>query len=176
MEQPFTDDNYTIVTPRLVLTPFSEQYAEENFEAFTEEITRYQYPAPYQDIDQVYANIWMFNMERFNGDGAIFDIATPDGTFVGQTDIHGIGEETPEVGVWICKQQQQKGYATEALTALMVDFSQQIGSNAFLYSVDRRNLPSLRLLHRFTAKYVDYEELFSDDGRKLQLEKYIITL
>ena len=40
-------------------------------------------------------------------------------TFIGSLEVHGLMEETPELGIWIAKEEQGKGYAYEALACVL---------------------------------------------------------
>lgn len=69
--------------------------------------------------------------------------------FIGDIGIH-FKEETEQVGLGytIAKQQQMKGYATEALQAIISLLFSQMGKHRVTASVDPRNLPSIRVLEK----------------------------
>ncbi|WP_052496106.1 GNAT family N-acetyltransferase [Pedobacter lusitanus] len=77
--------------------------------------------------------------------------------------IYEYGRDAAELGYRIFAAYRQRGYATEAVKAIMDWAQQEFGTSRFLASVSPDNIPSLRLVSHFGFKKVD--EIMDDiDG------------
>ncbi len=72
--------------------------------------------------------------------------------FIGDLGIHFLDHEIVELGATISKQQQDKGYATEALKAAIDYLFQKVGKQKIKASVDPRNLASIAMIEKLGFK------------------------
>lgn len=92
--------------------------------------------------------------------------------------MHGLSEDCPELGVWIIDSAQNKGYAYDALNAVLNYVCSNYHKTEFYYEADIRNIGSIKLLHKFGDKYEiikqDLEEVVTESGKELKLQGYVL--
>lgn len=161
-------------TERLVIQPFREDFLEDYYREFTDEITRYQYPDPFPDRKAAKDLVSVFVADMERGDMLELVILTPRGEFLGSMEAFGLKEEAPEVGLWLKRDAQGKGYGHEALKALL-DYLNGTGHyKHYIYEADVRNLPSIRLAEKFPFEKGGCEDVVTETGKKLRLQTYWI--
>lgn len=161
-------------TERLVIQPYSHTYLEDYYKEFTDEITKFQYPDSFSNIEAARRIVSEFLSEMEKGNMLELVILSQQGEFLGSIEAFGIKENTPEVGLWIKKSAQGNGYGYEALKALIdyLDSKQQY--KYYIYEVDIRNAQSLHLVKKFLFKKGNYEVITTESGKKLTLDCYLI--
>lgn len=167
-----------IETGRLIIAPFEMKYLNHYFSGFNAEITRYQWPDPFESVEDARAALEAFLNEMDRKETLIFSILSRKDAFLGSVEIHGLTGECPEVGVWIIASEQKKGYAYEALSAVLEHVRLSYGKTAFYYEADIRNAGSIKLLRKFSEGYeiIDQglERLTTDSGKDLELQGYML--
>ena len=165
---------FMLETPRLTIRPYSHAFLEEYNAEFTDEITKYQFPDSFPDIDTANAVMSDFVRQMEHGQMLELVILSHSGEFLGSMEVFGLTEKTPELGLWLKRSAQGNGYAYEALKAL-VDYLNATGKyQSYLYEVDARNAPSIHLVEKFRHEKCGCEELTTQSGKKLISEKYHI--
>ncbi len=166
----------TIQTERLIIMPFDLKSLKDYYEGFDADITKYQYPDPFEteaDARELLQNF----IDLMEQDEMLFlSIITKDNLFVGSIEVHGLKEEQPELGVWIKREFQQRGYAYEALSNVIKQVNDDYKKEWYIYEADIRNTGSLRLVEKFTYRRDDFDEFTTETGKELKLQKYIIKL
>lgn len=108
----------------------------------------------------------------------LFSILSRNDDFLGSVEIHGLTEDFPELGIWIVESAQNKGYAYEALNAVLDYVRLEYDKDNFYYEVDIRNIGSIKLLHKFDEKYEiiegELKRFTTDSGKSLELQGYIL--
>ena len=154
--------------------PFDMKYLEDYYNNFNEEITRYQWPDPFESIEDARAILRDFLDEMNREETLLFAIVDTGDKFVGSVEMHGLSEDCPELGVWIVESEQGKGYAYEALKYILDYAHRKYGKSEFFYEADVRNTGSNKLLSKFADSYVietlDIEELVTDSSKGLKLK------
>jgi len=94
-------------------------------------------------------------------------ISAPDGTLAGDIGIHVTDEgRQVELGITLEPAAQRRGFATEALTALLDRLFRELGKHRVFASVDPRNHRSVALMERLrfraeghfrSSLYIDHE-------------------
>ena len=167
-----------IKTERLNIVPFEMKYLNEYFNGFNAEITKYQYPNPFESVEDARATLREFMDEMDRNETLIFSILLEDGEFIGSVEVHGLIENCPELGVWIITSEQNKGYAYEALNSVLEYVRSKFNKSAFYYEADIRNTGSTKLLLKFNDKYEiieqGLEQLTTASGKYLELQGYIL--
>ena len=169
-----------IKTDRLNIVPFEMRYLNNYFNGFNAEITKYQWPDPFESIEDARLMLQAFLDEMERGETLIFSILSKNDEFIGSVEVHGLTEDCPELGIWILTSEQNKGYAYEALNSVLEYVRAKYNKSAFYYEADIRNTGSKKLLYRFNEKYEiieqGLEKLTTDSGKYLELQGYILKV
>ncbi len=167
-----------IKTERLTIAPFEMKYLRDYFDGFDGEITKYQWPDPFASVDGARDLLRAFLDEMARGESLVFSILSHDGRFLGSVEVHALPEARPELGVWVIKSEQNKGYAYEALRAVLDYTRAEYDKRAFFYEADIRNEASVKLLHKLEDGYEileqGLEECTTDSGKALRLRGYVL--
>ena len=161
-------------TERLVIRPFSLAYLEEYNREFTAEITKYQFPDPFPDMETANRVMSGFISDMEQGTMLELAILTHAGEFLGCVDVFGIRSESPEVGIWLKSSVHGMGYGYEALRTVLDELSVTGKYRYYIYELDVRNVPSVHLVEKFSAEKVKYEEVTTDSGKTLHSQTYHI--
>lgn len=106
-------------TERLIIQPYSNSFLEEYYKEFTDEITKYQYPDSFSNINTANEIVSGFVKDMEQGNMLELVILTQEGEFIGSMEAFGIKEKTPEIGLWLKRSAHGKGYGYEALKGLL---------------------------------------------------------
>ncbi|WP_148401693.1 GNAT family N-acetyltransferase [Clostridium sp. Marseille-P299] len=165
---------FMLKTERLVIQPYSHDYLEDYFKEFTDEITKFQYPDSFSNIESARKLVSEFLMEMEKGNMLELVILSQQGEFLGSMEAFNIKEKTPEVGLWIKKSAHGKGYGYEALKALIEYLDSKQKYKYYVYEVDIKNTQSLHLVNKFLYNKGNYNEVITESGKKLTLDTYFI--
>lgn len=91
--------DFMLTTERLIIQPYRDSFLEAYYTEFTDEITKYQYPDSFSDINAADEILSGFVKAMEQGDMLELVILTRDGEFVGSMEVFDIKEKTPEVGI-----------------------------------------------------------------------------
>jgi RimJ/RimL family protein N-acetyltransferase len=174
------DAGGNLMTDRKIrIVPFDMKYLEDYYKNFNEEITKYQWPDPFESIEDARAILQDFLDEMEKEETLVFAVVDADERFVGSVEMHGLSGDSPELGAWIVESEQGKGYAYEALKYILDYANRKYGKTEFFYEADVRNAGSNKLLGKFAESYViealDIEELVTDSGKELKLQGNRLT-
>lgn len=153
-------------TERLVIQPFRDSFLAEYYREFTDDITKYQYPDVFPNMETAKGLVSEFVSEMEQGNMLELVILTRSGEFIGCMEAFGIREKTPEVGLWLKSSAQGKGYGYEALKGLLTYLSAHGAYQHYLYEVDVRNLPSVSF--QKDREMVTGGDLFMKKGGKIR--------
>lgn len=167
-------------TDRINVVPFEMKYLSDYYHGFNDEITKFQWPDPFEDSDSAQTMLQEFLNEMESGETLLFSILSKNDEFLGSVEVHGLTGECPELGIWIMESEQNKGYAYEALNEVLHYVSTKYGKDSFFYEADIRNIASTKLLHKFDDQYEIIEQGFeksvTDSGKVLELQGYLLRL
>ncbi|MCH5270324.1 MAG: GNAT family N-acetyltransferase [Lachnospiraceae bacterium] len=167
-----------IRSERINVVPFEMKYLNHYFSGFNAEITKFQWPDPFESIEDARSTLQEFLNEMDREETLLFSILSKNDEFLGSVEIHGLAEDCPELGIWIIESEQNKGYAYEALNAVLDYVRSKYDKAKFYYEADLRNVESIKLLHKFDEKYEIIEQglerLTTDSGKELELQGYIL--
>ena len=166
--------SFILNTERLIIRPFSNSYLEEYYQEFTDDITKYQYPDSFPDIENAEKTVSGFVQDMEQGEMLELVILTKGGEFLGSMEAFGLKEETPEVGLWLKSSAHGAGYGYEALRGLLDYLKAAQKYQYYVYEVDVRNAPSIRLVEKFRAEKKGCEDITTESGKKLTLQTYHI--
>lgn len=167
-----------IHTDRINIVPFTMKYLSDYYRGFNREITKFQWPDPFKSSDEARDMLQEFLNEMERKETLLFSILSKNDEFLGSVEVHGLNGECPELGVWIIESEQNKGYAYEALNAVLDYVGSKYNKNTFFYEADIRNTASIHLMHKFENQYEiseqGFEEASTDSGKTLKLQGYIL--
>ena len=164
----------------IIIEPFDIKYLSDYYNEFDAEITKYQWPDPFESIDDAKELLQEFIDEMGRDETIFLSVLSETGEFMGSVEVHGLDEDCPELGIWIKKSEWGKGYAYQALKAALDIAMSKYGKTEFFYEADTRNVGSRKLLDKFKDEYdieaQAAEALTTDSGKELELQGFILTL
>jgi RimJ/RimL family protein N-acetyltransferase len=140
-----------ILTPRLRLRTLAQRDAEEMF-AYRScpEVIQYQ-SCGSKSLDDVHAFIKNMSSVELGAPGwnQLAIELLSDGSLIGDCGIHILDDSRmTEIGITLAPAHQSKGYATEALKAVLDLLFVRLNKHRVMASVDPRNLASMALMTR----------------------------
>ena len=139
-----------IETPRLLLVPTTEQYAQEIFQEFDQETTKYMMPISPENIEETLQ--WIVSALEKRKNNEELQMTFLDKTskeFLGNVGLHKIKTSTPELGIWIKKSAYGKKLWREAVGALVDRANANLDFEYMTYPVDQRNIASRKIAESF---------------------------
>lgn len=165
---------------RINIIPFDMKYLDDYYYGFNAEITKYQWPDPFNDIDEARDLLQGFLNEMERDETLLFAVVDLDERFIGSVEMHGISEDCPELGVWIIESEQRKGYAYQALRYILNYAQEKYDKTEFFYEADIRNTGSTKLLNKLSELYeienLEVEELVTDSEKELKLQGSVLKV
>jgi [ribosomal protein S5]-alanine N-acetyltransferase len=165
----------TIAGNRIQLVTISNQFDRDIFREFTEEVTLYMFPSPAREIAETRCFITESRQAIQVGHNFQFAILSKSGEFLGCCGLH--GEEnvrTPELGIWLKKSAHGRGFGREAIHTLVDWARRNIDIDAFIYPIDRRNIPSRKIPESLNGKIIKEASKETPTGKFLDLVVYQI--
>ena len=163
---------------RINVVPFEMKHLDYYFNGFNTEITKFQWPEPFESIEDARSVLQEFLNEMDSDETLFFSILSKNDDFLGSIEIHGLVGDCPELGIWIIESEQNKGYAYEALNAVLDYVRSKYDKAEFYFEADNRNIGSIKLLRKFAEKYEiiedGFESLTTASGKFLELQGYIL--
>jgi len=141
-----------LTTERLLLRWMDERDTDAHFAVFSDpEVTRYWSASPWTDRAQAAQGIADTMANYADGSGLRFGIVLrTSGELIGNTSLHHFFEQNRrcEIGYALGSRHWGKGYAYEALHALLDHGFQALGLNRIEADIDPRNAASGRVLEK----------------------------
>lgn len=163
-----------IETSRLKICPFEMKYLQEYCSEFNEQITRYQYPDPFASVSAAREVLQGFVNQMEQGEMLFLSVFANE-EFSGGVEVHGLREQTPELGIWIKSSLQQRGYAYEALAGVLEFLDTHHRKDWYVYEADVRNEGSMKLVEKFRYKKEGEPDAFeTETGKSLVLQRFLI--
>lgn len=166
--------NLKIKTERLVIQPYDSSFLESYFTELTDEITKYQYPDSFLNKKVANEVMSQFAIKMEKGHMLELVILSHDGEFLGSLEAFETDKQTPELGLWLKKSVQGKGYGYEALKGFIDYLNAAHKYQYYIYEVDIRNTSSIHLVEKFHCQKCGYEEVTTQSGKELHLQTYHI--
>lgn len=163
---------FVLNTERLSIRPFSKSFLKDYYQEFTDEITKYQYPDSFPDIETADTVLSGFARDMERGEMLELVILAKDGRFLGSMEVFGLKGATPEIGLWIKSSAHGAGYGYEALRGLLDHLNAAKTYEYYIYEADVKNIPSIRLVAKFHAEKEGCEDITTESGKELTLQTY----
>jgi RimJ/RimL family protein N-acetyltransferase len=166
--------NETIQTERLVQKAINMIYKEEIYNTFTENVTKYMYPQPTGNIEDIASFIESSIKGLEEGSNLQLVILSRDGEFLGCSGLHKANTKTPELGIWLKEDAHGHGYGKEAIGGIIKWARQHVDFDHILYPVDKDNVSSRRIPEAYGGVIAkSYQEENSTGGILNILEYWI---
>lgn len=94
--------------------------------------------------------------------------------FIGYLGIYYIGKEDPELGLWINKDSQHKGYGMEAIESAIKWLRENCQFSHIRCPIDKKNIYSRKIPEHFKGEIKKEYTLKSCTGRRLDIVEYWI--
>ena len=164
--------SFVLDTERLSIRPFNQSFLADYYREFTDEITKYQYPDRFPDIETADNVLSCFVRDMEQGEMLELVILAKDGEFLGSMEVFGLSGEAPEIGLWLKRSAHGAGYGYEALSGLLAGLNETGKYQYYIYEADVRNAPSIRLIEKFHVEKGGCEDVTTGSGKKLTLQTY----
>ena len=164
--------SFVLDTERLSIRPFNQSFLADYYREFTDEITKYQYPDRFPDIETADNVLSCFVRDMEQGEMLELVILAKDGEFLGSMEVFGLSGEVPEVGLWLKCSAHGAGYGYEAFKGLLDSLNGTGKYQYYIYEADVRNAPSIRLIEKFHVEKGGCEDVTTGSGKKLTLQTY----
>lgn len=167
-----------LTTKRLVLQPINNTHAEEIFRYRSDSVTnRYQGWIP-KDIEDVRSFITNRTSPEINVNGTWFQlVVTLKEEIIGDIGLHflGSGNDQVELGCTIDREHQGEGYATEALSAVILYLFNSLDKQRLIASIAPANITSIKLFEGLGFRRDDYfkNSNLPDESRDADLVYYL---
>lgn len=169
----FTD--FSLPTPRLVLVPLSMKYKHDIFREFNTSITQFMYPKPPEKIEETEEFIRISEEGIESGNDLVVVITLKDtNEFIGLARLHNVQTDIPILGLWVKKSAHGNAYGKEAITALYNWAKENIKFKYLKYSVDKDNIPSIKIPESLGGKVSETKTMKGLAGNTLNLLEYWI--
>lgn len=158
-----------VSTQRLEIRPMRKGDREDFFAYRSHpEVTKYQSfrPSQIQDVDAFVAQM---ESARPNITGSWYQVAIclrENGRMIGDIGMHFLDDEQTEIGYTLSPEYQRKGYAAEAVYAVMGYLFGTLGKHRIIASVDPDNSRSMALLERLGFRKEAHFHESIREGRK----------
>lgn len=158
---------------------FDMKYLQDYYKEFNEDVTKYQYPDPFESLEDARELLEEF-IDEVDSGVLLFTVATSEtGEFIGSAEVHCLKGDISEVVVWIKRSEWGKGYGYEVLKATLDIARTQYGKKEFYYEADVRNIGSMKLLKKFEDEYDitdrGIEKTTTYSGKELELQEFVMT-
>lgn len=166
-----------IVTPRLLLQPVSRRYERDIFKAYTGEVAEYMISRAPQCLEETILFVELSITELSLGNAlqlVVLDRKTE--LFLGFAGIFQTRVCFPEMGLWLKKEAQGRGYGFEIVSALLRWAAKNLPVEALLYPVDVRNIPSRRIPEKLGAPVGKTYKVKNEEGKLLDVIEYKLLL
>jgi len=138
-------------------------------------ITEYMSVIPYESQSQTLEciNEHVENMKN-NETLQLCIINDKDKSFIGRIGIYELKSEIPEIGIWIKKTEQGKGYGFEATNATIEWVFRNLGIKRLLYPVDKRNHNSIKIVKKINSSFLTDIKKEKYNGKEVEVLGYEI--
>jgi len=161
-----------IKTERLTLQPVDDPYIDDILEHFTSEITRYMPFSPKGNRNDIVSFVNESKRTLSENTDLVMAVLDSNGDFVGCCGIHNITKESIELGLWLKKSSQGKGFGTEIITKLVEFLENNFVFQYILYPVDEQNISSRKIPEKLGFTPFKKYKKIKDSATDLNIVEY----
>lgn len=165
-----------IISERLLICLADKAYIKEYYQYFDEDIAKYQYPDAFASLQEAEKTLDYFLASMAKGEMLELMILTKDKEFLGSLEVFGWKEAKVEMGLWLKKEAQGKGYGKEAMQAMLSFIKKQHRFTSISFEVDVRNQASQALVHTLPVQEKETKKYITESGKELHLTSFQIEL
>lgn len=176
IKEIINNKDFKITSQRLTLVPATQDDAEIYYKKFNSNIAKYQISAPFNSITAASELLKNFSMFKKNGIHLILNIMNTDNIFIGSLEIYNLHTSSPEIGLWISEEYQNKGYAYESILAFINFIKKNSDITEIIYEADIRNINSIKLVKKLKAIKQNFHIVKNDIGKELKLNQYLLVI
>lgn len=165
-----------IAGERIRLVSVSDKFAQEIFQEFTSEVTRFMFPKPPDKFEETVEFISHCRAGmRAGNDLVLVILLKQTDEFLGCCGLHVKDNvRQPELGVWLKMGAHGHGYGRKAITLLVEWAKTHIDLDGFVYPVDRQNIASCKIPESLGGKIIEEVQKTSLSGHILDEVVYRI--
>lgn len=165
--------DFRLESERLVLVPISDDFEENFFDEFTDEISQYMQSKPPRRIQdtRLYIRVAAHTMDR----GLSMELVILDKTsldFLGYVGILSLDTRYPEFGIWVKASAHGQAFGLEAIDTLKRWAEHNLTYEYLRYPVDVRNYPSRRIPEKLGGIPEHTFWIKSENGFDLEIIEY----
>lgn len=167
--------NFELQTERLRLTTKVEDYVQETFAEFTEEVTQYLIFRTTGNIQDTIDFTERCLLRLQTGEAlhtVVLDKQT--GEFLGRVDLGDLKSGHPKFGLWFKQSAQRKGYGFEACMALVNWARENVQFEYLIYDPFVANIASNALAKKMGGKLINTGPVTNIRGDTFQCNVYYI--
>ncbi|WP_165851756.1 GNAT family N-acetyltransferase [Chryseobacterium pennipullorum] len=129
----------------MILKPVEDLYIDDILEHFTTEVTRYMPFSPQGNRMDIVSFVNESKRTLSENTDLVLAALDSNGDFIGCCGIHHISEESVELGLWLKKSSQGKGFGTEIIRNLVEFLEDNFIFKYIVYPVDEQNIASRKI-------------------------------
>ncbi|MCL2280806.1 GNAT family N-acetyltransferase [Candidatus Saccharibacteria bacterium] len=152
-KQPRSLADVTIRSERLILRPITLDDARDVFIEFNDNVTKMMAHGPNESLEATSEFIEKTIQQTREGEKLQFVIVDKEEKFLGLASIEDANHRTPEIGLWLKKAAQGKGFGTELVFALVEWANQNLEFDYIKYRVHAQNVGSWKIAEKLIEKY-----------------------
>ncbi len=139
-----------VSTARTTIRPFTPEDASEVFACISPEITRFMAWEP-PPTEAAFADVWRTWLPAIEEKSELHFVARhrDDGRFLGIVGVHALQSETPELGIWLCRDIHRLRLGHELIGAVVRWVSEAFAVKYFQYPVAEDNIASRRIAEAY---------------------------
>ncbi|AZA79232.1 N-acetyltransferase [Chryseobacterium sp. G0186] len=161
-----------IKTEHLTLQPVDDSDIDDILEHFTSEITRYMPFNPQGNRQDIVDFVNKSKKNLSENTDLVMVALDSNGDFVGCCGIHNITDESIELGLWLKKSSQGKGFGTEIIKTLVDFIENNFTCKYILYPVDEENIMSRKIPEKLGFIPVEKYKKRKDSSVDLNIVEY----
>lgn len=168
-------ENLRLESERLSLRPLAPEDTEAIFREFTPGVTTYTYPKAPDTIDETRQFVSHAMQQNQSGTDLHLTILRKNTSdFLGLCGITEVMSDHPHLGIWLKQAAQGFGFGREAVSLLKRWADDHLEYEYLVYPVDRRNLPSRRIVEGLGGKMQQEYPQMNLSGNLLEVLEYWI--
>lgn len=167
--------NVKIETERLLLKAVTEEYTEDIFREFDDEITKYMYPAAHDDIEFTKNLVKKWRAELEAGTRLLVVVLDKNSKeFLGFFGVEDLEQRDIEMGGWLKKAAHGNKYGQEAVAALKKWADENVDYDYIKWPCAKKNIASCKVAESLGGEIKKEYEKTNESGYTWDYVEYWI--